>query len=101
MTVMGLLRRWLAVQERLRHAGGVELLVALLGGGQGAAAAQRALLAVRLLTDREPDRAAIMASPGLLQATLWAPSYLPKLPHLRQNHGWHVPSGHNKFLCSH
>lgn len=70
MTGMGLLRRWLAVQERLRHAGGVELLVALLGGGQGEAAAQRALLAVRLLTDREADRAAIMASPALMQATL-------------------------------
>ena len=51
---------WLAVQERLRRAKGVDRLVAVLRGDGSAAAMQRALLAVRLLTDREADRAAIM-----------------------------------------
>ncbi|KAK9826749.1 hypothetical protein WJX81_004887 [Elliptochloris bilobata] len=65
-----------AAQERLRRAGGVERLVALLGGMQGAAAAQRALLAVRLLTDREGDRTAIVAAGGLppLVALLGGPA---------------------------
>ena len=48
------------MQERLRRAKGVDRLVAVLRGDGSAAAMQRALLAVRLLTDREADRAAIM-----------------------------------------
>ena len=48
------------MQERLRCAGGVERLVAVLRGDRSASAVQRALLAVRLLTDREADRAAIV-----------------------------------------
>ena len=65
-------------QERLRRAGGVDVLVGLLGARRGAAAARRALLAMRVLSDRKADRAAILAralpaQPHMLPPSMHAP----------------------------
>ena len=52
-------------QELLRHFGGVEKLVKLLHYGPNSESTHRALLALRILTDKEIDRLAILRAGGI------------------------------------
>eukprot|EP00210_Caulerpa_lentillifera_P004799 g4581.t1 len=54
-----------ANRELLRHHEGVEKLVQLLFGGPDSESTHRALLAVRILTDKEVDRMAILRAGGI------------------------------------
>lgn len=53
------------VQDLMRRADAAGKLVALLASGPGSEAAHRALLALRILTDREGDRMAILKAGGV------------------------------------
>lgn len=53
------------VKELLRHYGGVEKLVKLLNYGPQSECTHRALLALRILTDKEIDRMAILQARGI------------------------------------
>ena len=56
------------MQDVIRRNGGMQKLCRLLGSGPESEATHRALLALRILTDRESDRMAIMRAgkdPGL------------------------------------
>lgn len=52
-------------RELLRHYGGIDKLVGLLTFGPDSECTHRALLALRILTDKEPDRLAILKSGGI------------------------------------
>ena len=47
-------------QEEIRRCGGIQRLVKLLKAGPDAECTHRALLALRILTDREADRLTIL-----------------------------------------
>lgn len=54
---------WL--QDAIRKAGGIQKLVGLLSAGPDAEATHRALLALRILTDKEADRVTILKAGGI------------------------------------
>lgn len=63
LTFIGLC--WLYFQELLRHYGGIGKFVQLLDYGAEAECTHRALLALRILTDKEVDRLTILKSGGV------------------------------------
>ncbi len=55
----------MCMQERMHRAGAPEKLVGLLMGPRSAETAHRALLALRIMSDKEADRLAIMRAGGV------------------------------------
>lgn len=55
----------LVVQDMIREFGGIQSLVNLLAAGPDAECTHRALLALRILTDKETDRLAILKAGGI------------------------------------
>ena len=55
----------LALQDLIRELGGIQSLVSLLTAGPEAECTHRALLALRILTDKEADRLAILKAGGI------------------------------------
>ena len=53
------------VQDKIREYGGIQSLVNLLAAGPEAECTHRALLALRILTDKETDRLAILKAGGI------------------------------------
>lgn len=58
---------WLPVilQDLIRRFGGIQKLVSLLASGAETECTHRALLALRILTDKEADRLAILRAGGV------------------------------------
>ena len=58
--------KWLHdLQDMIRELGGIQSLVSLLTAGPEAECTHRALLALRILTDKEADRLAILKAGGI------------------------------------
>lgn len=55
----------MCLQDMIRELGGIQSLVNLLAAGPEAECTHRALLALRILTDKETDRLAILKAGGI------------------------------------